>query len=354
VLAAVVVALVLALALASCDSGSSDSDAKSSDTTSSSGGGAVQAASEPAGAQAAAAKYVKDQGFEYAGDCADAELPADKGKWCSTLVQGSEKTDTQTYDVGPVGEKPEKVVTVKRRASTVLTPGNQVAVGNGDVGTPSQLTRQQLQGDVWITGNLVLDQQAGVGTGLNELPQGATTPATPTTTTAPPANGGTGGTGGAGGTGGTGGTPTVGPGNTGQYPPRGVVVVDNPTVQVGGEAFFRGSGCTANELLTISFDGTPVGTIHADPSGAFAGSLSIPPGTAPGAHQLTVRGSACVFTATVTVVGANLAFTGSSSHTSTYVLGGIAAVVVGLVLVVTTRRRRHGVRGRRPPPAATA
>jgi LPXTG-motif cell wall-anchored protein len=48
------------------------------------------------------------------------------------------------------------------------------------------------------------------------------------------------------------------------------------------------------------------------------------------------------------VAGA-LAFTGSSSNTSTYVLGGIAAVVVGLVLVVGTRRRRRGLRGRASP-----
>jgi len=45
-------------------------------------------------------------------------------------------------------------------------------------------------------------------------------------------------------------------------------------------------------------------------------------------------------------VAGKLAFTGSSSHTSTYVLGGMAAVVVGMVLVVGSRRRRHGVRGR--------
>ena len=99
----------------------------------------------------------------------------------------------------------------------------------------------------------------------------------------------------------------------------------------------------------MSFDGQPIGTISADGSGTFAGSITIPKGTAPGAHLLTVRGSDCVLNATITVAGA-LAFTGSSSHTTTYVLGGIAAVVVGLVLVVGTRRRRHGVLGRRPPP----
>ena len=58
--------------------------------------------------------------------------------------------------------------------------------------------------------------------------------------------------------------------------------------------------------------------------------------------------------ANINVLGANLAFTGSSNHTGTYVLAGVAAVVVGLVLVVATRRRRRGVRGRPTPPPSAA
>ena len=115
---------------------------------------------------------------------------------------------------------------------------------------------------------------------------------------------------------------------------------------------FRGSGCLANETLQVSFDGHPIGTISADAGGTFAGSITIPPGTAPGAHLLTVQGSVCSFNATINVAG-NLAFTGSSSHTETYVLGGIAAVVVGFVLVVGSRRRRNGVRGRHIPPSVS-
>jgi LPXTG-motif cell wall-anchored protein len=136
--------------------------------------------------------------------------------------------------------------------------------------------------------------------------------------------------------------------------PPGGIVVDNPVVQVGGEVAFSGSGCEANEPLQIFFDGHPIGTISADPSGKFAGSISIPPGTAPGAHSLSVRGANCSFNATITVQGGNLAFTGSSSHTTTYVLGALAAIMVGFVLVVSSRRRRNGVRGRRlqPPTAA--
>jgi LPXTG-motif cell wall-anchored protein len=127
-------------------------------------------------------------------------------------------------------------------------------------------------------------------------------------------------------------------------------VVENPTVTVGGEAVFRGTGCLPNEPLAVTFDQRSIGTVSADANGAFAGSVSIPKGTAPGTHLLTVQGATCVFSANINVAG-NLAFTGSSSHTTTYVLAGFAAVVVGFVLVVGTRRRRHGVRSRSTPSA---
>jgi LPXTG-motif cell wall-anchored protein len=96
----------------------------------------------------------------------------------------------------------------------------------------------------------------------------------------------------------------------------------------------------------VLFDGHEIGTISSDADGRFAGSIAIPKGTAPGTHLLTVQGSGCVFNTTITVAG-NLAFTGSSSHTGTYVLAGIAAVVIGFVFVVGSRRRRHGVMGPR-------
>jgi len=235
-----------------------------------------------------------------------------------------------------VGEKPQKTITVKRRGATELTPGYQVGVAQGNVGEPRQLTRDELEADTFITGNLIADQQAGIGAGLGDLPAGAP-------------GGGTGGTGGTGGDGGTGGggTPPVttpGGGNA-QYPPDGGIVVDNPTVDVGGEVSFQGSGCVPNETLQVLFDGHPIGTISSDADGRFAGSIAIPKGTAPGTHLLTVRGSGCVFNTTITVAG-NLAFTGSSNHTGTYVLAGIAAVTVGFVLVVGSRRRRRGVVGR--------
>ena len=234
------------------------------------------------------------------------------------------------------------MITVTRHGSAQLTPGFEVGVADGNVGAPRQLTSEELLANLFITGNLILDQQAGIGAGLADLPAGATPTggqtgggAATTTTTAPTVTE----------------PPTPG---AGAYPPQGSVVVDNPNVVVGGKVTFRGSGCESNEPLQVLFDGKQIGTITADAGGTFAGEISVPLGTAPGAHTVTVRGAVCVLNTTINVLGANLAFTGSSSHTGTYVLGSIAAIVLGAVLIVGSRRRRRGIRGRRLPPPSTA
>ncbi|HEX5586031.1 MAG TPA: hypothetical protein VFZ17_01865, partial [Acidimicrobiia bacterium] len=340
--AAALAVITLAAFAASCssddssDSSKSDSSSQSKSGSKSSSGSsgsstAQQASVAPEGAEAAVAKYVESQGHVYAGDCANATLPKDKGKWCSTLAEGDDTSNSKTYLVGPVGEKPVSKVTVTRNGQVQLTPGVEVGVANGNVGVPRELTASEIAGNTFISGNLLADQALGIGNGLADRPAGV------------PDTGGDG-------TGGPTGTPPppppppptviVQPGaGDDQYPPDGVIVIENPNVQPGGEAVFRGGGCTGNEVLQVSFDGRPVGTITSDAQGNFAGSISIPPGTTPGAHTLTVKGAVCELNATITVGGA-LAFTGSSSHTMTYALGGFAAVVVGLVLVVGARRRR--------------
>jgi hypothetical protein len=335
--------LAFAVFAASCSGGSSSSSKPKSKPSPTAA--AQQAAAKPVGAEAAVADYLASQGIEYAGDCATAKLPEDKGKWCFTLLDGASSNDQKVYGVGPVGEKPVKVITIKRHGSAELTPGFQVGVADGNVGNPSQLTREQLAADTFITGNLILDQAAGIGNGLGDLPAGAPGPAGPA--------------GGGGNGGGTPATPAatppvvVDPGAlpTDYVPPPLGIVVVNPTVQVLGEVVFSGSGCAANEPLQVLFDGKPIGSISADPQGKFAGSISIPPGTAPGAHTVTVRGAICSFNTTITVLGGKLAFTGSSNHTGSYVLGALAAIVVGFVLVVGSRRRRR-VSGSRDPSAA--
>ena len=113
---------------------------------------------------------------------------------------------------------------------------------------------------------------------------------------------------------------------------------------MGGIASFRGSGCAPGETLNVLFDSAQVGTVPSDAGGNFAGSVTIPQGTNPGDHLITVRGSACELNVVVTVLGAaatrSLAFTGSSSHTLTYVLVGFVAVMLGAVFVLGSRRRR--------------
>ena len=237
-----------------------------------------------------------------------------------------------------------------------LGPAKSVVVISGDLGTINTLTYEQLANDIFIAGNLALDLQAGKGKGLADI-LGA-----PTGNAAGSNNTGNGNTGtGPGGPTVLGGdvnapivvdqTPIVG---GEQYPPTGGIVIDNPNVEVGGEATFHGSGCVPNETLQVLFDNKLIGTIQSDAQGNFAGSLRIPPGTAPGIHLLTVRGAVCILNANINVLGGRLAFTGSSNHTGTYVLAGLAAVIVGFILVVGTRRRRRGVQGRSFPPSSTA
>ena len=287
-------------------------------------------------------EYLKGQGYEYVGDCADAQLPRDKGKWCSTLVSTDAAAGTETYDVGLVGEKPTKKVTVKRRGAAQLTPGYQVAVGEGNVGQPSQLTREQLEANAFITGNLLLDQAAGIGNGLERPPGGRARRrhgwhrrygryrwhrwhrrwwrrrrVPPVTTPVVPQR-----------------VPAAARRDRRREPDR----------RRGRPGAVQGLGLPAQrDARRCASTGTRSARSAPTPRATFAGSISIPKGTAPGTHLLTVQGTSCSFNATINVAG-NLAFTGSSSNTSTYVLVGIAAVVVGLVLVVGSPPSTHGVR----------
>lgn len=44
--------------------------------------------------------WLRNEGYAYSGDCADAKLDTDSGKWCSTL--SGDRGDGQTYRVGRV------------------------------------------------------------------------------------------------------------------------------------------------------------------------------------------------------------------------------------------------------------
>jgi hypothetical protein len=236
-----------------------------------------------------------------------------------------------------------------------LGPAKSVVVASGNLGNINTLTYEQLANDIFIAGNLALDLQAGKGNGLADLPPPTTNNAAGNNAGGPNTGNGSGAPQVLGGDVNALVTVTDNPAVGGEaYTQPGGIVVDNPNVDVGGEATFHGSGCLPGETLQVLFDGKLIGTIQSDSQGNFAGSLTIPLGTAPGVHLLTVRGSVCILNADITVLGGRLAFTGSSNHTGTYVLAGLAAVVAGLVLVVGTRRRRRGVMGRSLPPSSTA
>jgi LPXTG-motif cell wall-anchored protein len=212
-------------------------------------------------------------------------------------------------------------------AQVQLESAKSVQLDQGQLGSVANLTREDLLANVWVAGNIFLDNVLNFGE-PTDLPPATEAPPDNT----PPA---------------TGNGPVISSDAIvapASYPPSGGIVVDQPNVQVGGIAAFRGSGCAPGETLNVLFDGSQVGTVPSDGGGNFAGSITIPQGTSPGDHLLTVRGSACELNVVVNVLGAaatrSLAFTGSSSHTLTYVLVGFVAVMVGAVLVFGSRRRR--------------
>ena len=215
--------------------------------------------------------------------------------------------------------------------SVPLTSATKLSLNQGQLGVPQVLTREDLLADLWVAGNIFLDTLLNFGT-PSDLPEAVTQPPADEPPPPPPPVPVTGSVAGA--------QPTVAADAIvlpAQYPPDAEIVVDDPNIEVGGVAAFRGSGCKAGEVLSVLFDGVQVGTLPTDSQGNFAGSISIPLGTTPGQHLLTVRGSACELNAVINVLGAQaaaLAFTGSSSHTLTYLLGGAAAVVFGSVLVL--------------------
>jgi hypothetical protein len=245
-------------------------------------------------------------------------------------------------------------ISVTFQGSTVpLGNATKVTLDQGALGEVQPVTREELVANPFINANAFLDEILQLG-GFSEFPPAATV------TTPPPSGGGGGGTGGGGAASAGGTQPTVssagdGGAVVGRYPPTGTIVVVNPNVPPGGTVTFSGSGCGANEHLAVLFDGRNVGSLVANANGEFAGNLTIPEGTTPGHHTLTVRGKTCELSVVINVLGAQaqarpLAFTGSSNHTTTYVLVGAAAVLIGCVLVVGARRRRVA-RGAGPPGA---
>jgi hypothetical protein len=60
----------------------------------------------------AAYEVARTPSRQFAGPCADTQLPQDVGKWCSALL--SDPTDTRTYSVGPAFAESEERLTLVR------------------------------------------------------------------------------------------------------------------------------------------------------------------------------------------------------------------------------------------------
>jgi hypothetical protein len=70
-------------------------------------------------------------------------------------------------------------VTTPGGAVALLTPATEVIVTNDVAGVPTQLTYEQLVDLPFVVDNLILDQQAGIGNGLGDLPPPASPPTSP-------------------------------------------------------------------------------------------------------------------------------------------------------------------------------
>lgn len=98
-------------------------------TTTSSSTTAPSASTQGAASPAEAIEaWLSGQGYPYSGTCADANLQADAGKWCSTLSK--DQGDEQTYRVGRVFSQYKYLLELKKSGSTwSVTDVEEISVG---------------------------------------------------------------------------------------------------------------------------------------------------------------------------------------------------------------------------------
>ena len=149
-----------------------------------------------------------------------------------------------------------------------------------------------------------------------------------------------------------------GPGDPGypNCPPS--ITVDNTNPSAGDQVNVSGSNWCPGSTVEIFLDGTSVGTAVVDSKGNFSTDITIPAGTPPGPHIITVKGlgfgtgTTCgppqVQSRTITVggggqAGGNLPFTGSNISAGMLIL--FALIVVGAVSIVAGRRRDAHAKG---------
>jgi len=128
------------------------------------------------------------------------------------------------------------------------------------------------------------------------------------------------------------------------YPPSSPDMALSPDAGPLGTAVnASGSGCSPNANLTLTFEGTILGTGRADSSGAFNLSIVIPAGARRGPGTVTVSGTGCTQSAIFTVTWrSGQAYTGANIRGLS--VAGVGLAIVGAMLVLATRRRRDAKR----------
>lgn len=72
--------------------------------------------------------WLRRKGYAYSGDCADAKLEADSGKWCSTLSR--DRGEQQTYKVGRVFSQYKYSLLLKKSGQTwAVVDADEITVG---------------------------------------------------------------------------------------------------------------------------------------------------------------------------------------------------------------------------------
>ncbi len=128
-----------------------------------------------------------------------------------------------------------------------------------------------------------------------------------------------------------------------------VVTLGDASVSAGGSITLTGAGFQPGETVTIELHSTPVqiGTTVASANGTINGAVTVPAGTAAGAHTIVVTGASSGVTAStpITVAAASataaLATTGGTSLPVFVPLLAAGLLVLGVVLLIVRRRTRR-------------
>lgn len=123
-----------------------------------------------------------------------------------------------------------------------------------------------------------------------------------------------------------------------QYPQVADITISDATISCPGDEFtVAGSGFTPGSTVDVSVDGEQVASVEADERGRFSVMIDAPDAGA-GQHTITAESSEGeTASATVTCVGAGVAFTGADISKGLLLL--VALVAVGGLALYGGRRR---------------